>query len=109
VYFVAVSTYLTSILGKIETGLATISIIGLGYVGLPLAVAFAKAGFRVIGIDVDQAKVNATNWGDSFVQDVRSESLRNLTCGEPEAPFAGRLSATTDCPQRISSPWQGSP
>jgi len=44
---------------KIEQRRATLSVIGLGYVGLPLAVEMARAGFRVFGIDVDPAKVNA--------------------------------------------------
>ncbi len=64
-----------------------IGIIGLGYVGLPLAVAFAEAGCEVIGLDVDAAKVDALNAGRSYVEDVPEEVL---------APVAGRLRATAD-------------
>ena len=68
----------TQLLGKINTHNATIAIIGLGYVGLPLAVAFAERGFRVVGIDVDEAKVDAINRGQSYVQDVQSARLAVL-------------------------------
>lgn len=64
-------------------------VLGLGYVGLPLAVEFAKAGFDVIGIDVQQSKVNQFNAGQSYIKDV------------PDSIFApliesGKLRATTD-------------
>ena len=54
------------------------AVIGLGYVGLPLAVAFAEAGFRVAGIDVNQQRVDAINRGQSYVSDVPSEQLAPL-------------------------------
>ena len=53
-----------------------VGIVGLGYVGLPLAVAFAEAGDEVIGLDVDPIKVQAVAGGDSYVEDVPSERLR---------------------------------
>jgi len=90
---------------KIETRTAVVSVIGLGYVGLPLAVAFAQAGFRVIGIDVDESRVKAINRGESYVQDVPSETLARLTLHVPRsapnaqgcnAQRANALSATTD-------------
>lgn len=59
---------------------------GLGYVGLPLAVAFAEAGFKVVGVDSDAGKVAAINAGESHVEDVPPEDLRLLT-------EAGRLRA----------------
>jgi UDP-N-acetyl-D-glucosamine dehydrogenase len=64
-----------------------IGIIGLGYVGLPLAVAFAESGCEVVGLDVDQSKVEALNAGRSYVEDVPSEAL---------APLGERLRATTE-------------
>ena len=73
------------ILGKT----ATVGVIGLGYVGLPLAVEFAKAGFPVIGIDIDQRKVDAIAAGTSYIQDVPTEEVAALT-------QAGRLKATSD-------------
>src|SRR4051812_18455897 len=56
-----------------------VAILGLGYVGLPLAVAFAEAGIPVIGIDVDRGKVEALRSGESYVEDVRPERVRILT------------------------------
>jgi len=64
-----------------------IGIIGLGYVGLPLAVAFGEAGSEVVGLDVDQRKVEALNAGNSYIEDVPDSAL---------APIKNRLSATTD-------------
>jgi len=56
----------------------TIGIVGLGYVGLPLAVAFAEAGHEVIGVDVDSQRVAAVNQGSSHVEDVPSKRLRGV-------------------------------
>lgn len=94
------------LLDKIETREAVVAVIGLGYVGLPLAVVFAEAGFRVVGIDLDQGKVKSINQGESYVQDVPAETLSRLTLPTPksseeESPsMDGRpspsLSATTD-------------
>ncbi len=56
----------------------TVGIIGLGYVGLPLAVAFAKEGCDVIAVDVDSRKVDAIQAGESYIEDVPSELLREL-------------------------------
>ncbi|MGQ9603050.1 MAG: nucleotide sugar dehydrogenase [bacterium] len=75
---------------KIQSREATLGVIGLGYVGLPLAVEMAKAGIKVYGIDVDEQKVRSINKGTSYVQDVPSSELRKMV-------KQGRLSATTDC------------
>ncbi|HEX6603039.1 MAG TPA: nucleotide sugar dehydrogenase [Solirubrobacterales bacterium] len=64
-----------------------IGIIGLGYVGLPLAVAFAEAGCEVVGLDVDQSKVEALNGGRSYIEDVPNSALE---------PLGDRLRATTE-------------
>jgi UDP-N-acetyl-D-glucosamine dehydrogenase len=74
---------------KIRNRQARIGIIGLGYVGLPLAVEFAKAGFEVTGFDVDLAKVDAINNGKSYIGDVSSDDVA-------AASEAGKLSATAD-------------
>ncbi len=68
---------------------AKVGILGLGYVGLPLAAAFGEAGFKIIGIDPDPRKVDSLNQGVSYVQDVPSEQITHLQ-------NQGRLSATTD-------------
>ncbi len=54
----------------------TIGVIGLGYVGLPLAVAFAEAGDRVVGLDIDPQKVAAVTAGESYIEDISSDRLR---------------------------------
>jgi UDP-N-acetyl-D-glucosamine dehydrogenase len=74
---------------KIRNRAAEAGVVGLGYVGLPLAVEFARAGFRVTGIDVQQSKVDRINAGDSYVQDVPASVLAPLVAD-------GRIRATTD-------------
>jgi UDP-N-acetyl-D-glucosamine dehydrogenase len=69
------------LLTKIHDHSATVAIIGLGYVGLPLAVAFAESGFPVVGIDVDPSKVDAINQGRSYISDIPSDRVRPLTIG----------------------------
>jgi UDP-N-acetyl-D-glucosamine dehydrogenase len=60
---------------KIANRTAHVAVIGLGYVGLPLATAFAKAGFRTIGVEVNQSKVDAITAGRSYIPDVPDEDL----------------------------------
>lgn len=67
-----------NLLQKIGEREARIGVVGLGYVGLPLAVEFAEAGFRVKGVDVDAAKVGRINRGGSYIDDVSSERVRRL-------------------------------
>ena len=74
---------------KIRSHQAKVGIAGLGYVGLPLAVEFAKAGFEVTGIDLSDSKVQRINAGDSYVGDVPSTTLGSLV-------KSGKLKATTD-------------
>src|SRR6185437_3464751 len=57
---------------------ATIGVIGLGYVGLPLAVAFAEAGNHVIALDTDIRKIAAIDRGDSYIEDVSDERLQRV-------------------------------
>ena len=78
-----------SLIESIRRRDARCGIIGLGYVGLPLALEFARAGFRTTGIDVDPSKVDAINAGRSYIVDVRDPEIA-------EQVRAGRLSATTD-------------
>jgi UDP-N-acetyl-D-glucosamine dehydrogenase len=66
--------------------MSTVGVIGLGYVGLPLAVAFAQEGCEVIAVDVDARKVEAIEAGESYIEDVPSQALREV---------AARLHATT--------------
>ena len=85
----ALATTCETLQRKIQDRTAKIGIIGMGYVGLPLAVEFAHAGFAVTGIDVQPQKASAINHGDSYIQDIRSEVLRPLV-------ETGRLRATID-------------
>jgi len=71
---------------KIKNKTAKLGIVGLGYVGIPLAVAFAEAGFRVLGFDVQQKRVDLVNEGKSYIADVSNERLSTtLTNGAFEA------------------------
>lgn len=63
---------------KLESKKTRIGVIGLGYVGLPLAVAFGKAGFSVTGIDVDEKKIQKLHKGESYVLDVRASDIQSL-------------------------------
>ncbi len=74
---------------KILDRSARVAILGLGYVGLPLATIFAEAGFNVIGVEPDSSKVEKLERGESYVQDVPSEQLLKLI-------QSGKLQATTD-------------
>src|ERR1700724_3684389 len=74
---------------KIRTRQAKVGIVGLGYVGLPLAVEFAKAGFSVTGIDLSDLKIAQVNAGDSYIGDISSATLAPLV-------QSGKLKATSD-------------
>lgn len=75
------------LLHKFAEGTARIGVIGLGYVGLPLATVFAEAGFQVVGIDIDARKVRQVNDGVSYIEDIPDARL---------AAVADRLTATAD-------------
>ena len=81
---------------RLEDRTAIVGIIGLGYVGLPLALAFARQGFTVLGFDVDAAKVESLNRGRSYIDHIESGELAGLI-------EAGRLRATTDA-DRLAEP-----
>ena len=74
---------------QIESREARIGVVGLGYVGLPLAVEFARAGFSVTGFDIDGEKVAALTKGESYIEDVPAEDVA-------AARSSGKLSATMD-------------
>ncbi len=86
------NTTISGLLNRIRGKQARVGVIGLGYVGLPLAVEFARAGFDVTGFDVDQSKVAEIDAGRSYIPDVPQAELA-------EAVLAGRLRATTDMTQ----------
>lgn len=77
------------ILSKFANKEATLGVIGLGYVGLPLAVSYAQAGFKVIGFDLDEQKCASLGRSESYIIDVSSAELKDVV-------DSGRLVATTD-------------
>ena len=77
------------ILKKIQEKKLTVGVVGLGYVGLPLAVEKSKAGFRTIGFDIQEEKVSLVNSGHNYIGDVVDSDLKNLV-------EKGMLTATTD-------------
>src|SRR5882672_3981814 len=74
---------------RVERRAARVGVIGLGYVGLPLAVEFARGGFSVTGFETDGDRVRRVNRGESYIQDVATSDLRELIA-------SGRLRATED-------------
>lgn len=81
--------YHHQLLERLANREAVLGVIGLGYVGLPLAVAFAEAGYRVLGIDVDPNKVDMLNRGESYIIDIPSEQVAAVV-------KAGKFRAYTD-------------
>ncbi|CDF57744.1 nucleotide sugar dehydrogenase [Thermobrachium celere] len=82
-------SYKEQLLEKIQNKTAIIGVVGLGYVGLPLAVEKAKAGYKVIGFDIQESKVKMVNEGHNYIGDVVDEELEDLV-------KRGMLKATTD-------------
>ena len=80
---------MTKLIEKIENRTARIAVVGLGYVGLPLAVEFARKGFNVTGIDVSVEKVKKVNAGKNYIQDIDDALLKKLVKEK-------KLSATSD-------------
>jgi UDP-N-acetyl-D-glucosamine dehydrogenase len=72
-----------------RSGQGQLAVVGLGYVGLPLSLQFARSGLSVIGLDIDAAKVNSINAGRSYIKHIPSETIGDMV-------GAGRFSASTD-------------
>jgi UDP-N-acetyl-D-glucosamine dehydrogenase len=79
----------TALLDRIEQRQAVVGVIGLGYVGLPLALVFAEAGFHVIGFDVDAKKTETLARGESYISHIGADRVRTAFLG-------GKIAATTD-------------
>jgi len=80
---------MTNLKNKLLSKSATLGVVGLGYVGLPLAVEKAKAGFKTIGFDIQKSKVEMVNKGENYIGDVVNEDLKEIVLSQ-------LLSATTD-------------
>lgn len=92
----------SALLTKLNARTATVGVVGLGYVGLPLAVEFAEAGYTVVGYDVSQPKVDMLNRGESYVPDVPTERLRPLVqdgrlCGSTDTEALAAVDAISIC------------
>src|SRR6476660_3795016 len=83
------STAATSLRKKIDNATAKIGVVGLGYVGLPLLAAFHRAGFPVLGFDVDQAKIDALHRGENYLKHLGKTLVTDMKAG-------GRFDATTN-------------
>jgi UDP-N-acetyl-D-glucosamine dehydrogenase len=83
------SSVATTLLARIQRRQTRAGVVGLGYVGLPLAVELGRAGFHVTGIDLDEQKTRAVNEGRSYIPDVAAADVKALR-------DAGKLDATTD-------------
>jgi len=77
------------VLSRIESRTAVVGVIGLGYVGLPAVWTFAEAGFRVLGFDIDEGRIDLVNSGRSYILDVKQEDFQSVF-------KSGRISATAD-------------
>ncbi len=98
-------TMKNELIAKFQGRRCRVAVIGMGYVGLPLAVNFARAGYEVVGIDVDASRVDSINRGESYIEDVPSDELARFVkrSGPAAIPASaasdlqpGSLSATTD-------------
>jgi UDP-N-acetyl-D-glucosamine dehydrogenase len=83
------ATHFDVLSDKIRNKTARVGVVGMGYVGLPLAVEYGKAGYSVTGIDIQQSKVDDLRRGESYIQDVPTEDVAELVA-------CGKFAATTD-------------
>ncbi len=86
----------SGLIEKLKSKKAMVGVIGLGYVGLPLAAEFGRAGLRVLGFDVDPEKVRQIEAGESYISDIKPETVAELV-------KSNRLEATSDF-DRLSEP-----
>jgi len=95
------STPKSVLLGKIRNKEAQIGIIGLGYVGLPLAIRFSEAGFRVVGLDIDERKIHSINSGRSYFVHIQDSAINRAKSSGFEATTdfsrASRMDALIIC------------
>jgi len=80
--FLKIKTMKNTLLQKIHDKTAHVGVIGLGYVGLPLAVEFAKAGYKVTGIDINEDRIAELNRGENYIQDIDDQELADLVANK---------------------------
>src|SRR5437868_15286727 len=80
----------SELIDKLKSKKAVIGIVGLGYVGLPLMLRYCEVGYKVVGFDVDQSKVDALRAGNSYIEHISSTSIRDATqrSFDPTADFS---------------------
>lgn len=93
---------LKNFLAKVDNRKAVVGVVGLGYVGLPLAIEFVKAGFKVIGLDIDADKVRQLKARKSYIRHISSEKISTMMrtgCFEPTTDFSrgGKCDAVVIC------------
>ena len=67
---------ISTILGRIENKQATVGVVGLGYVGLPLLLCFKEKGFPVVGFDIDETKIESLRNGESYIRHIPTSRIR---------------------------------
>src|SRR5256885_16965709 len=80
----------SELITKLDRKTATIGIVGLGYVGLPLMLRYCEVGYKVVGFDIDQIKVDALNAGKSYIEHIPAMSIKNAIKGgfDPTTDFS---------------------
>ncbi|MDP7028119.1 MAG: nucleotide sugar dehydrogenase, partial [Candidatus Marinimicrobia bacterium] len=89
--------YNQNLIQKIQDGSATIGIIGLGYVGLPLVIRFSEERFKVIGFDIDEKKCKSLNAGESYIKHISNISIQDSLTKGFEATFDWKRIEEVDC------------
>ena len=82
------TSYYHQLTNKLDEKTAVVGIIGLGYVGLPLALCYAQAGYSVVGLDIDEAKISSLKEGKSYIQHIPDASIKQA--------LNGKFSTSTD-------------
>ncbi|MGO3932812.1 NAD(P)-binding domain-containing protein, partial [Rhodopseudomonas pseudopalustris] len=80
----------SNLIDKLKSRKAVIGIVGLGYVGLPLTLRYCEVGYKVIGFDIDEDKIDIINRGDSYIEHISAESIRKAVAAgfEPTTDFS---------------------
>ena len=82
---------------KIESREARVGVIGLGYVGLPLLIEFARGGFPVLGLDIDESKIDDLNAGRSYIRHIEPEVVRDTIQSNARAEVSADFRRVADC------------
>ena len=85
----------TALIKKFESKQAVVGVVGLGYVGLPLAIRIAESGLKVVGLDIDAVKVQSLQQGDSYIEHILPSRVNNLL--NAGAEFTTEFCVATDC------------